>query len=98
MDYAANRGHLEIVKWLHENRPEVSLKDSLACAAYCGRLTVVKWMVEHLNPADVDIAVKAALVEAKRVRQWVSVLKSADTGKRDVVDFLQKVIDSRSNA
>jgi hypothetical protein len=52
---AAESGHLEVLKWLHENGADITAQDNkaLICAAESGRLEVVKWLHEN----GVDIAV-----------------------------------------
>ena len=47
MDNAARQGHLEIVKWLHENRSEGCTTWAIDMAAYNGHLEVVKWLHEN---------------------------------------------------
>jgi|SRR5215217_1642274 len=50
-DWAAYNGHLEVVKWLHENRTEGwCTKDAMDCAARGGHLEIVKWL--HENRAE----------------------------------------------
>ncbi|KAJ8531899.1 hypothetical protein ON010_g14063 [Phytophthora cinnamomi] len=47
MDEAASHGHLELVKWLHSNRPEGCTPDAMDRAAAHGHLEVIQWL--HLN-------------------------------------------------
>ena len=47
MDYAAQQGHLEVVKWLHENRTEGCTTKAMNWAAENGHLEVVKWLHEN---------------------------------------------------
>lgn len=47
MDYAAENGHLEVIKWMHLNRTEGSSALAILKAAVNGHLEVLKWL--HLN-------------------------------------------------
>ena len=47
MDLAAFDGHLEVIKWLHENRTEGCTTDAMNWAAQNGHLEVVKFLHEH---------------------------------------------------
>ena len=38
MNYAARYGHLDVVKWLHENRREGCTENAMNCAAQYGNL------------------------------------------------------------
>jgi hypothetical protein len=56
MDYAACKGHLDVVIWLHENRSE-GCTWAMDYAVCCGHLDVVEWLKEHavklgLNKGD----------------------------------------------
>ena len=44
MDYAAKHGHLNIIKWLHENRTEGCTSYAIESAARNGYLDIVKWL------------------------------------------------------
>ena len=44
MNYSAQNGHLEVVKWLHENRSEGRAEDAMSGAAKKGHLEVVKYL------------------------------------------------------
>jgi Ankyrin repeats (3 copies) len=44
MDYAAELGHLEIVKFLHNNRTEGCTIDAMESAADEGHLDIVKFL------------------------------------------------------
>ncbi|KAE9073979.1 hypothetical protein PF007_g25590, partial [Phytophthora fragariae] len=50
MDRAAKNGHLEVVKWLHQNRAEGCTSHAMDSAAGHGHLDVVKWL--HLNRTE----------------------------------------------
>jgi hypothetical protein len=47
MDKAASKGHLHVVKWLHENRTEGCTSKAMSSAAVAGHLHVVKWLHEN---------------------------------------------------
>src|SRR5437016_230119 len=47
MDFAASNGHLEVIKWLHQNRKEGCNDDAMDNAASNGHLDVVKWLHEN---------------------------------------------------
>jgi hypothetical protein len=47
-DWAAKNGHLEFVKWLHENRAEGCSTWAMDGAADNGHLEIVKWLHENL--------------------------------------------------
>ena len=47
MKYAAKNGHLEVVKWLHENHIEGRTDEAMDWAAKNGHLEIVIWL--HLN-------------------------------------------------
>ena len=47
MDYAAAGGHLEVVKWLHENRTEGCTTDAIDRAAAGGHLEVIKLLHQY---------------------------------------------------
>ncbi|KAG2835535.1 hypothetical protein PC129_g7042 [Phytophthora cactorum] len=47
MDDAAARGHLEVVKWLHEHHPEWNTRYGLADAVVNGHPEVVDWLIEY---------------------------------------------------
>jgi len=44
MTFAASKGHLEIVKWLHDNRSEGCKANTMNLAAENGHLNVLKWL------------------------------------------------------
>ena len=47
MDYAAEKGNLEVIKWLHYNRNEGCTKKAMNWAANNGNLEIVKWLHEN---------------------------------------------------
>jgi ankyrin repeat protein len=47
MDWAARAGHLEVVKFLSENRNEGCTTDAINWAARAGHLEVVKFLSEN---------------------------------------------------
>ncbi len=47
MDFAAANGHLEVVKWLHNNRKEGCTTWAMDWAALNGHLDVIKWLHEN---------------------------------------------------
>ena len=50
MNLAASNGHLEVVKWLHENRKEGCTYWAMDYAASNGHLEIVKWL--HYNRTE----------------------------------------------
>lgn len=47
IDIAARHGHLDMVKWLAENRSEGSAHDAMNKATKHGHPNVAKWLLEH---------------------------------------------------
>ncbi|KAF0693823.1 Aste57867_15243 [Aphanomyces stellatus] len=47
MDWAASRGHLHVVMYLHAHRSEGCSVRAMTSAAICNRLTVVQWLHVH---------------------------------------------------
>ena len=64
MDWAASKGHLDVVQWLHHNRTEGCTKYAMNCAAMNGHLDVVKWL--HSNRTEGNV--EEALAHARRGR------------------------------
>uniref|UniRef100_A0AAV1TQT2 Ankyrin n=1 Tax=Peronospora matthiolae TaxID=2874970 RepID=A0AAV1TQT2_9STRA len=54
---AAAFGSLEIIEWLHE-RFDIVLVDALKTAAVHNEWTVVQWIIDHGNRADLDAALR----------------------------------------
>lgn len=74
MDWAAGNGHLEVVKWLHENRSEGCTTWAMDWAAERGHLEVVHWLHENRNEGCTEIAMNLA----------------AEGGHLEVVKFLHE--------
>ena len=47
MNFAAENGYLEVVKWLSENRKEGCTEYAMDYAVKNGHLEVVKWLSEN---------------------------------------------------
>ena len=72
MNYAARNGHLEIVKWLHENRKEGCTKDAMNMAAEKGHLKVIKWLHKNRQEGCTSDAMNLAAEEGHlRVIKWL---------------------------
>jgi hypothetical protein len=78
LSWAVVNGHLEIVKYLHENDAYTHAYNDLALilAAKYGHLEIVKYLVE--NGADIHVMNDEALISA------------AENGHLDVVKYLHK--------
>lgn len=72
MDAAALRGHLKVVKWLHENRSEGCSVHAMDSAAASGHLNVVQWLhenrVEGCTTGAIDTAAAGGHL---RTVQWL---------------------------
>ena len=66
MDFAAENGHLDVVKWLHHNRSEGCTDDAAVMAARNGHSDIEEWLdlnrsenhatiFFHLQHFDVDL-------------------------------------------
>ena len=75
MDCSANNGHLEVVKFLHENRTEGCTKYAMNRAAQRGNLEVVKFLHFNRTEGCTDDAMDGA----------------AMNGHLEVVKFLQEI-------
>ena len=62
MDEAAENGHLNIVKWLHENRTEGCSTKAIDDAAGNGFLDVVKWLHENRTEGCTTSAIDLAAI------------------------------------
>ncbi|KAF1791337.1 Ankyrin repeat-containing domain [Phytophthora cactorum] len=77
MDLAASNGHLDVVQWLHLNRPRTCSSNAMDAAAANGYLDVVKWL--HVNRSEgctksaMDIAASNGHLD---VIQWLYVNNS----------------------
>jgi len=60
LDWVASYGHLEIVKWLHENRTEGCTTYAMDWAAYNGHLETVKWLHENRTEGCTKYAINNA--------------------------------------
>jgi hypothetical protein len=70
MDLAAAGGHLEVVRWLHENRSEGCTVWAMNRAAGGGFLEVIRWLHENRNEGctiqAMDLAASGGHVEVVR--------------------------------
>ncbi|KAG6946529.1 hypothetical protein JG687_00016640, partial [Phytophthora cactorum] len=69
---AADKGHLELVKWLHANRYESCAEHAMDAAARAGHLPVVKWL--HFNRSEGCTAYAmhfAAVIGHLSLVQWL---------------------------
>jgi len=76
MDLAAENGHLEIVKWLHENRTEGCTTNAMNSAARNGHLEMVQWLhamhTENRNEGcTVDTMNLAAMNGHLEIVKWL---------------------------
>jgi hypothetical protein len=60
MDQASANGHLEVVKWLHENRREGCTVGAMNGAASRGRPEVVKWLYANRSEGCTEAAMDGA--------------------------------------
>jgi hypothetical protein len=60
MNRAALNGHLNVVKWLHENRTEGCTNWAMDGAAQNGKLTMVKWLHQNRNEGCTTLAMNSA--------------------------------------
>ena len=73
MDWAAENGHLKVIKWLHTNRSEGCTVDAMNWAASTGQLEVIKWL--HINRSEGCIASainRAAINNHLDVINWLN--------------------------
>jgi len=72
MEWAAGRGHLRVVQWLHKNRTEGCTYWAMDWAAGNGYLDVVQWLHENRTEGCTRNAMDyAALNGHLRVVQWL---------------------------
>ena len=72
--WAAANGHLEVIKWLHENTNQNCTIWAMNRAAEFGRLEVVKWLhVNRTEGCSVDAMDKAAVNGHLEVVKWLHV-------------------------
>ena len=104
MDWAAQNGYLEIVKWLHFNRKEGCTFFAMNWAAHYGHLEIVKWL--HLNRKEgcsVFAIDSAARNGHLKVIKWLHLNRTesctinaidyaAHNGHLEVVEWLQNNI------
>ncbi len=74
MNWVAERDHLDVVKWLHQNRKEGCTTNAMDLAANNGHLDVVKWL--HRNRREG--CTKAAMTGA------------AGNGHLEIVEWLHR--------
>lgn len=84
--YAAEEGHLEVLKWLHGNLREKCSGKAMKYAAGLGQLEIVKWLYVNCK----NISVKSAVNRATEENQ-VEVVKwfYENCHQRPSVDALQ---------
>jgi hypothetical protein len=80
MDGAAGQGHLDVVKWLHENRKEGCTGNAMNAAAGGDHFEVVKWLFLNRKEGDIE----NALCKARR-----------QNNKSEPVMFLRALFNSR---
>ncbi|TYZ52111.1 hypothetical protein PybrP1_003934, partial [[Pythium] brassicae (nom. inval.)] len=73
LDGAASVGHLDIIKWIHENMPkDASTPDAMNGAASGGHLEVVQWLHENRREGCTTHAMNnAAKNDHLKVLQWL---------------------------
>ena len=60
MDYAAQNGHLETVKWLHQNRKEGCTRNAMDAAARNGHLNVVQFLHQNRMEGNINSSINRA--------------------------------------
>ena len=66
MNYAAQYGHLETVKWLHENRSEGCLSSAMELASQNGHLETLKWLYLKRSDGCSNVATLRSVASCKR--------------------------------
>ena len=69
MNWAANNGHLDVVKWLHYNRSEGCTVAAMNWAANNNHLNVIKWLHENRTEGCTCNAMRWSDIE---IIQWLS--------------------------
>lgn len=86
----ATHAHLEVVKWLHENRSEGCSTAAIEGAARNGYLDVVKWLSVNLQKHFSSRAIVCAATEGHlKVVRW---LVGNDTERLHVVEAMIEAI------
>ncbi|RLN95849.1 hypothetical protein BBJ28_00020423 [Nothophytophthora sp. Chile5] len=72
MDGAAERGHLEVVKWLHANRTESCTTAAMNAAAANDHLPVVQWLHANTSEGCTTAAMDSAAANGHlKMVQWL---------------------------
>lgn len=72
IDHAAGFGHLELVRWFHENTNERCTRAAMCRAAGNGHLSVVKWLHEHRREGCTTDAMDTAAMRGHlEVVKWL---------------------------
>lgn len=75
MDHAAFMGHLEILKWMHENCSDINkyyTSKIMNAAAQRNQLEVVKWLYENKYDCDTtNILYWADLFDSEETVEWI---------------------------
>ncbi len=107
INWASQNGHLEVVKWLHENRTEGCTTDAMDFASFDGYLEVVKWLHENRTEGCTTQAMNGATEFGHlEVIKWLHENRSEGciiwamscaslTGHLEVVTFLQNINDNQ---
>ena len=85
MDYAAQFGHLDVVKWLHENRTEGCTTDAMDLAAKNGHLETVKWLAKNRREGSETACMLDHAFKITKAMNW-AIIK----GRLDIVKVLFK--------
>lgn len=90
MDIAATHGHLEAVKWLHENRSEGCTHLAMDNAARNGHLDVLQWLHANRTEGCTIFAVNwAARNGHLAVVQWLHVNRTKDCSTTAIYDAIK---------
>ena len=78
MDYAAQNGHLKIIKWLHKSGG-MCTTDAMDSAATYGHLEVVKWLHENRTEGCTTYAMDYAVINGHlEVVKWLHENRAAN--------------------